>query len=228
MSGLGIDTTQLTQSIFQLGATQAISPALATNQAQGGAQGVDTDGDQGGAASVKISKQAQLLSQLQQLQQQDPTQFKQVVTNIADQLTQAAQSSTGQDQQFLTALAGRFQQAETGDLSGFTQQQPAATSSVQAAYTQGAQATDPLQTAIAATQNGQTTDPTQTAAATTQGAAQGHHHHHHHGGGGGGQNGLSAQTQQTLSGIFQDLNSALSSSTSTSSSAVTQPTQAAL
>jgi hypothetical protein len=79
----------------------------------------------GAASSTHISKPGQLLQQLQQLQQQDPTKFKQVVTQLADSVQQIADNSgdtQGLAAKFATALKSV---ADTGDLSALqTAMQP--------------------------------------------------------------------------------------------------------
>ena len=83
--------------------------------------GVDGDGDHdrshsGGTRSV--SPLAQILSELQQLQQADPGKLKTVLSDIAKQLQTTAQQDGGDQGQFLSNLASKFQQAaQTGDLS---------------------------------------------------------------------------------------------------------------
>jgi len=78
---------------------------------------VDTDGDGSGTASV--SPFAQVLSQLQLLQQTDPAKLKTVLGDVATQLQAAAQQDGGAAGQALSTLANKFQQAsQTGDLSG--------------------------------------------------------------------------------------------------------------
>jgi hypothetical protein len=72
-----------------------------------------------GGVTASLSGPGQLLSALQQLQTQDPSQFSQVVGQIATQVQAAAQQQ-GQSGagQFLTSLAGKLQNvATTGDLS---------------------------------------------------------------------------------------------------------------
>ena len=201
MSSLSIDGSQLALNAFSLGATQPISGIQGLQDSQAATQGVDTDGDTSGstgpAASTHISKRGQLLSKLQQLQQQDPAKFKQVVTDIATKLQDAAKSATGDQQKFLSDLADKFQKAESGDLSGL--QPPAKSANGAAAlYQQN-------------TQNAQSANQS----VTTQTTQSGKHGHHHHGGGQSG----SAQSgaQQTLTGIFAELNSALGVSTTSGS-----------
>lgn len=108
MSISGIDPSVKQVSAFDpLSATPATVPT------------VDTDGDGSGSGTASVSPFAQLLSQLQQLQQTDPTKLKSVLGDIATQLQAAAQQDGGVAGQRLSALAGRFQQAaQTGDLSG--------------------------------------------------------------------------------------------------------------
>lgn len=79
--------------------------------------------------STDISPFAAAMAQLQQLQQSNPTQFKSVMSNIADTLTTDAQSASGSKAQMLTDLANKFSQAaQTGqmpDLQPAGQQQVA-------------------------------------------------------------------------------------------------------
>lgn len=70
-----------------------------------------------GQDQAQISGPGQLLSQLQQLQAQDPTTFQNLVSNIATELQTAAQQTTGDLSQILANLANQFQAASTGDLS---------------------------------------------------------------------------------------------------------------
>lgn len=75
------------------------------------------------AYSVDVSQPGQLLSQLQNLAQTDPAQFKQVTANIAQQLQQAASSATGKQAEVLNDLAARFQSAsQSGKASDLTPQ----------------------------------------------------------------------------------------------------------
>ena len=74
----------------------------------------DTDGAGTGAAA-SVSPFAQIMSQLQQLQQSSPAALKNVLGDIATQLQGAAQQNGSPG---LSDLANRFQQAsQTGDLS---------------------------------------------------------------------------------------------------------------
>jgi hypothetical protein len=108
-----IDTslTSTTLTIQQSTETQSVG-ALVGGNAPGASgavqQAVSTSGD-----SAHISGPGQLLGQLQQLQAQDPTKFKQLVSDIASQLQAAAQQTTGIQANFLSELAGKFQTAAT-------------------------------------------------------------------------------------------------------------------
>lgn len=71
-----------------------------------------------GAGSASISKPAELLSKLKQLEQTDPAKFKQVVTQLSSDLKTAAGKATGAQADFLNKMADGFAQAATtGDLS---------------------------------------------------------------------------------------------------------------
>lgn len=72
-----------------------------------------------GTSSATISPVGQLLSQLQQLQSLNPTQFQLATSQIADGLQNAAQQQGGSSAgQFLSNLANQFQNlANGGDLS---------------------------------------------------------------------------------------------------------------
>jgi hypothetical protein len=95
-SGYGIDA--LTAS--QTAATQSTSAG----------NGVASD-------SAQLSPMADLLNQLQQLQQTDPDKFKSVMSSIADTLKADAQNATGPKAQRLNALADKFSQAaQTGQM----------------------------------------------------------------------------------------------------------------
>ena len=70
-----------------------------------------------GSGSSGISSIGQFFSQLQQLSQQNPTEFKAVASQLATTFQNAASGSTGQDAKALTALAAQFTQAaQTGSL----------------------------------------------------------------------------------------------------------------
>jgi hypothetical protein len=68
--------------------------------------------------TAQISGPGQLLAQLQQLQGQDPTKFKELALTIATQLLNAVQQDTTNQASFLTTLANNFQTAaNTGSVN---------------------------------------------------------------------------------------------------------------
>ena len=67
--------------------------------------------------SSAISSFANLMSELQQLQQNDPTKFKAVMADIASTLKTDAQNATGSHASALNSLAAKFDQAaQTGQM----------------------------------------------------------------------------------------------------------------
>jgi hypothetical protein len=64
-------------------------------------------------SSASISGLGQLFSNLQQLETQNPTQFTQMVSQIASDLQTASQTQTGTASQFLSQLANTLQEAAT-------------------------------------------------------------------------------------------------------------------
>jgi hypothetical protein len=75
-------------------------------------------------SSATISGPGQLLSNLQQLQAQNPAKFQQVVSQIASQLQAAAQQTQGAQSTYLSNLAAQFQSvANGGSLSQLVQPQ---------------------------------------------------------------------------------------------------------
>jgi hypothetical protein len=76
-----------------------------------------TGGEAGGSASqstASISGPGQLLSNLEQLQTQNPAKFQQVITQIVSQLQAAAQQTQGPTSNFLSHLASKFQATAGG------------------------------------------------------------------------------------------------------------------
>jgi hypothetical protein len=89
----------------------------ATTTTQAAAAQASATGNVATTDSAQLSPMASLLNQLQQLQQTDPTQFKSVMSSIADTLKTDAQSATGPQAQHLTDLANKFSQAaQTGQM----------------------------------------------------------------------------------------------------------------
>ncbi|HLJ93761.1 MAG TPA: hypothetical protein VKU02_11285 [Gemmataceae bacterium] len=73
------------------------------------------DGSGRGSSSASISGVGQLLGSLQQLQAQNPSQFQQVVAQIANQLqTAAQQQGQTREGQFLSNLASKFENVANG------------------------------------------------------------------------------------------------------------------
>jgi hypothetical protein len=75
------------------------------------------------SGNVDLSQAAQVFSKLQDLSQSNPTQFKQLTTQISSQLQTEAQSATGSASTFLSDLANQFQTAsQTGNTSSLQTQ----------------------------------------------------------------------------------------------------------
>jgi hypothetical protein len=149
----------------------------------------------GGAATASISTPGQFLSQMQELSQQNPTEFKAVAAQVATSFQNAASQASGSQAQFLTNLANQFSQAaQTGSL-----QPPQGAQSAQAP--QGAQGVQASQSS----------------------GGVGTHHHHHHGGGGGSMSQSSDVQQAFLSAmsILTQATQGASASASSVSSAST-------
>jgi hypothetical protein len=71
----------------------------------------------GGAASTSISTPGQFFSEMQQLSQQNPTEFKTVAAAVATTFQNAASQASGSQAQLLSNLANPFSQAaQTGSL----------------------------------------------------------------------------------------------------------------
>src|ERR1700692_1322089 len=87
----------LAQQIQALGGSTPLG-GLTGGQAAGGAS----------QRSATIYGPGQLLSNLQQLETQNPAEFKQIVSQIASQLQTAAQQTQGPQSSFLTNLADKF------------------------------------------------------------------------------------------------------------------------
>jgi hypothetical protein len=217
MSISGLNPDQLALSALNQGTIQGLTGTQGLQGTAVGTQAIATNGDQndsvGSASSIQISPQAQLYSKLQQLQQSNPTEYKQLLTNAASQLTAAAQSATGQDQQFLTNLANKFTQAANGDLAALAPTQQSGQTT-----TQSSQSTLNSQALAAYTQN-TTQSPSALDALTgssssgTQATGEKSHHHSR-----------SSAAQQALSQVFQQLNSALGLTTSGSGSGTSTTT----
>jgi hypothetical protein len=145
----------------------------------------------GGAASTSISTPGQFFSEMQQLSQQNPSEFKTVAAQVATSFQNAASQTSGPQAQFLSNLANQFTQAaQTGTL-----QAP-----------EGAQAA----------QSGQSAQVAQ--GGPSSGSAGMHHHHHH---GGGGSMSQSSSVQQAFQSAMQILEQATGSTSTSESSTST-------
>jgi hypothetical protein len=84
--------------------------------------GLSTTPPTSSSDNIDFSQVASLFKQLRQLQQSNPTEFKQVLNDASSKLTvAAAQTTDPQQAAFLKDLAGKFQTASsTGDLSALT------------------------------------------------------------------------------------------------------------
>jgi hypothetical protein len=96
--------------------SQSVTSPKGVGSLSGGEGAASLSGGEGagGQSSASISAPGQLLSELQQLQAQDPTKFTQVVGQIASQLQTAAQQSQGGQADFLSNVAQQFQSVANG------------------------------------------------------------------------------------------------------------------
>ena len=174
-------------TISSIGSIYNTAPLSPVQQVSSGTQSI-TSGSDSNTSSIgltdgtKISSQAQFLSQLQQLQTNDPDKFKQVVTDIANKLGQAAQQlGKSGEGKFLADLAAKFQSvADTGDLSPLQPPVPQQNTAV-AAYAANAAQSGGLQGLI---------------------HGRGHHYGHQHASGAGHGHGIGnlfAQINQEVS-----------------------------
>jgi len=74
--------------------------------------------------TANLSQMGQFFAKLNNLAQNDPTQFKQLTGQIASELSSAAQQATGSTQQFLQQLANNFQTASQTGSTAALQTQP--------------------------------------------------------------------------------------------------------
>lgn len=113
MSDLSISNARLVLNAYAPASVQSVGSAT-DSDADGSALTVSGSSGSTQAASVDISKPGELFSKLQKLKAQDPDKYKQVVSDLATKLKTAASSATGKDQEFLTKLADKFQDAANG------------------------------------------------------------------------------------------------------------------
>lgn len=106
LSSITLSSLTATSATSQVSATQTSPPAGAS--------------DTGGTDRTRLSRMGELMSRLQDLENTDPDQAKQVLSNIASKLADKASSSSDPH---LQQLADKFAQAaKTGDLSGLKPQ----------------------------------------------------------------------------------------------------------
>ena len=102
-------------TISALGSSNSLASLIQTNSTTSSTPTSSTLST-GAATQTHVSPLGELMSKLQQLQQQDPTQFKQVAGQLATSLQQASHQS-GNDDGVLSQLANGFQQAaQTGQM----------------------------------------------------------------------------------------------------------------
>ncbi len=88
-----------------------------------------------GSDSAEISKTGDFFSKLQQLQEADPDKFTEVVSDIADQLEEAAANTDDEDEkERLTELAEKFQSVADGEADISTLQPPPPPEAGQSGY----------------------------------------------------------------------------------------------
>ena len=107
----GNDSSMSLYMLYGMMSVNSATQSGTTTRTAGAAGLTSTD-------SINLSKPAELLSKLEQLKQSDPDKFKEVLTNIADELNNAAKQKSGFIAQILTSLADKFQSvANGGDIS---------------------------------------------------------------------------------------------------------------
>ena len=140
-------------SLYGSLASTATSNVAATSATQAVSPGGSIPAAPPGAGSASISTPGQFFSEMQQLSQSNPTEFKAVAAQVATTFQNAASQASGPQAKALNNLATQFSQAaQTGTL------QPP----------QGAQAAAQSQNA---------------GAGSGSSGGGHHHHHHHGGGG---------------------------------------------
>jgi hypothetical protein len=101
--------TQNAQALSALQTLQALS-SLNSSNGVSSATGIGLT-----QTSASISGLGQLFSNLQQLETQNPTLFKQMASQVASELQSAAQQQTGSTNQFLSNLVSTLQASATTD-----------------------------------------------------------------------------------------------------------------
>jgi hypothetical protein len=116
----GIQGVSSSQNLLFL-ELSSVNSFTGSNNSSSGPTGIGA----GPGASANISGPGQLFSNLQQLQSQNPTEFTQLVSQIASQIQSASQSVQGPLAQYLQSLSNSFQSvASTGNLNQLQQTPP--------------------------------------------------------------------------------------------------------
>lgn len=184
MSMTGVGGYDILLSFSGLNGTQSLNSLGSTQQNTATVTGSTSTGN---TDSARISRRSALFNKLKQLQEADPQKFKQVVSDIASKLKSAAQQATGPMAQRLSKMADRFQKvADTGDLSQLQPQQPP----------QGSSSASGLQGLLLQYTQQSQQDPSGMIQQTN--------------GLGGDRDGDHDQMRSIMSGIFNELNQALS------------------
>ena len=172
------------QNVFgNIGTSQAYDIGAIGNSTQ--SSGSVASSAVGGSETATISTPAQFFSELQQLSQSNPTQFKQVAAQLATSFQNAASTATGADAQRLNSIANNLTQAaQTGTLQ--PPQAPGVAGAGKAGCEEG-----------------------------SGGAHHHHHHHGGGGGGGGQSGTMGQAFQDAMSILTQSLSSSTSTTTST-------------
>jgi hypothetical protein len=216
-------TTSATKSV------QGVSSSSSQSKSLSGVSGSD---------SSTISGPGQFFSKMQQLSQQDPAEFKQIASQVAQTFTDAASKATGNDAQMLTQLADQFSQAaQTGTLQlpsppdgsaapdgpppgpppGAPPPDASQTDATSASST-SASASSTSSTSDASSSGSSTSstsDSSSSASASGQtGSVSGHHHRHHRyaSSSSNGGSGPSDAIQQAFAGAMNVLTQALQGS----------------
>ena len=113
MSSIGSTLNSINTSLLS-----EISSAISTQKTSGSASTTGTSSTNS-SDTLDFSKVAELFKELDQLESSDPTKLKQVLSDAASKLKDAASKTTDPTQaKFLTDLSDKFQKAaDTGDLS---------------------------------------------------------------------------------------------------------------
>ena len=109
-------------NVSGLSSLSGLSRFVSTAAPDNAVPGADDSGNAGdGSTTTQISQQGQFLSQLQSLGQTNPTEAKQILTEMSTQLSQRAEQLSGDQAQALVSMAAKLQTAAiAGDLTVLT------------------------------------------------------------------------------------------------------------